>query len=434
MKQPKIERALEYLDDQYIREACGYEVDEPATPAEPEPIQPPVRRRTRAVSRVAWIAAAASFVLVLGGVFLALRLGREEPVPPPPPTVIAFDVNPSLELQIDSDRTVIETHALNTDAEVVLADTNLVGLPLDTAVDNLVVALLHHGYINAEHNTILVSVDGDEISADDLQAELSARITEQLKVQEIDASVITQTYDRTETAAPLPEKQEISAAKAALIRKIQAAVLPGTENMTYEELAAMSLDDLNAIILQNPHLLVDGLDAMNRLYDNLLPPEDALQAVLRSAQVKKSEVSDLAIDLYRLKAHDICVYVIQFATEENAYRYQIVGGEKTAGTLCAPGDIIERRMAPLSDSATLWSSASIRDSFLHRDEVWQCVREIAGIGVGEQISFTMTLTVGTKGHPAYTVTFVRGDARESILLDAQTGQLLHRTIMQPGKY
>ncbi len=419
MKQPKIERALAYLDDQYIKEACDFDANGTEHPAP--------SRRSR--SRAAWLILAASLVLVLSGTFLLLRLIREDPATTPPATVIAFDVNPSLELQIDRDRMVTDMQALNADAETVLSDTDLVGLPLESAVDHLVAALLHHGYLNAEHNAILVSVDGEDTAdAEALRASLYVRITEQLKDRAIEASVITQTYDRTETAAPLPAAQEISTAKAALIRKIRAAAMPGTEDMTYEELALMSIDDLNRIIVQNPHLLVEGLDAMRTMFYNLLAPQDALQAVLRSAQVRKSEVSDLTIDLSPIKAYPICVYVIQFATEENAYRYQIVGGEMTAGTLCAVGDIIERRTVALRDSATLWDFASVRDQFLHKDEVWTCVRTLEGIGVGENNHFTLTLGE-IYGGPAYTVTFTRESFRCTLVLDAYTGELLYRTMV-----
>ena len=67
-------------------------------------------------------------------------------------TVIGIDVNPSIELKINKNETVIDAVALNSDAEVILDEMKLSGVDYNVAVNALIGSMLKNGYIDELKN------------------------------------------------------------------------------------------------------------------------------------------------------------------------------------------------------------------------------------------------------------------------------------------
>ena len=82
------------------------------------------RRKRRVISLLA------ALVIVVGG-FGVYSFLEEEKVA----SIVTLDVNPSIELRVDSDEDIIEVKALNSDAEKVLQGMKLKGADVDTAVN-----------------------------------------------------------------------------------------------------------------------------------------------------------------------------------------------------------------------------------------------------------------------------------------------------------
>lgn len=70
-----------------------------------------------------------------------------------------MDVNPSIELKIDSNNRVIKVVANNADAETILQSMDITGSTLDTAVYAIIGSMTTHGYLTDATNSVLVSVD-----------------------------------------------------------------------------------------------------------------------------------------------------------------------------------------------------------------------------------------------------------------------------------
>ena len=98
-----------------------------------------------------WVAAAAVFVLaVLGGGFYAAQT---------PGGVATLDANPSIELTVNKLGRVLSVRARNADAQIVLDELELRNQPLQTAADAIVTELRADGYVSADTNSILVTVE-----------------------------------------------------------------------------------------------------------------------------------------------------------------------------------------------------------------------------------------------------------------------------------
>ena len=128
------------------------------------------------------VAVAAALALVLTGGWFGLQLGRSSnPVSPAgSPTALAaitFDVNPSVELVVDTNEIVTDAVALNDDGATALGGMDLVGTNLETATNALIGSFLTNGYLDELQNAILVSVENYGGDSTALESELSERVS-----------------------------------------------------------------------------------------------------------------------------------------------------------------------------------------------------------------------------------------------------------------
>ena len=146
-----IKNAIDEMTPDILDDLMG-ELDSAAVPELPE--NPMPKRRKRRV----WyssIAACAATLLIAVGLFNMLHTGDE---------VCAFvnlDVNPSVELSINDDNTVVSVSALNEDGEKILDGMDLKGTEIKVACNALIGSMVKNGYLSDLSNSVLVSlVDG----------------------------------------------------------------------------------------------------------------------------------------------------------------------------------------------------------------------------------------------------------------------------------
>lgn len=116
-----------------------------------------------------------SFIVLFAVV--ATIMGCESTLEAAENTYVTIDINPSVELIVSASDKVIEANALNEDAEVLLAELDLIGMDLDDAVDLIIETSIELGYISVDEDTeTYVSVSA--ISCDEA---LQERIKESVK-------------------------------------------------------------------------------------------------------------------------------------------------------------------------------------------------------------------------------------------------------------
>ncbi len=345
MKIPKFLRAMEHIDEDLILEV-----------AEEEKAPP---RPSRKKQWVTFGAVAATFALLLTGIFaLPMLIESDSPLPPSGTTpdsgilqlvpgqslptqtdvggtgrpslpvgtlnaTIALDVNPSLEIEIDEEGQVIRICAINEDAEIIIHDLAEYGTDLGAAMDAIMDAMVANGFLSAEKNDILLSVDtGDTALSTSLRETLSAHIKEHLNASNIEASILTQSYDKSQE--PPTAETGVSQSKSSLCRAIFDAGLSG---MTWSELAELTIEELNAIVEEAPHLLVDGYSMWRRqdpsTLHGLMFPQDALDIALAYSHLTEEDVSSIHIELERHEINRDGFFIVTFEAAGMVYRHEI---------------------------------------------------------------------------------------------------------------
>lgn len=162
-------------------------------------------------------------------------------------SVISLDVNPSIELKINRQERVLSCTPLNGDAVEVLFEmdggADLEGAKLDVAVNAVVGALVRHGYLDSITSALLISVeDRDQARADRLQAELTESVSSLLGQES--AAVYGQSVPQDAELTQLAQANSISPGKALLVNRVLAL----NDSLSFEKLAALSVEELNQLI------------------------------------------------------------------------------------------------------------------------------------------------------------------------------------------
>lgn len=177
------------------------------------------------------IALAAAFAVVIGlssGAYSYLM----------PKATVEIDVNPSIEMRINSREHIVSCTANNEDAKKIIGGMDLRGTDIDVAVNALIGSMLRTGYLSDAKNSVLVSVTDKA-----LEAKLADEISDLLNASIGSSAVMSQTIDSTGGTDILADEYSISQGKAALISDIVAA----DPTLEFSELAKLGVNDLNLL-------------------------------------------------------------------------------------------------------------------------------------------------------------------------------------------
>ena len=90
--------------------------------------------------------------------------------------VIGIDVNPSLELSINSKNKVVSVNTNNDDAIKVIGDMNLKGTDVLVAMNAIFGSMVKNGYINDNENSILISLVHGEYNVNKLANDVYSQL------------------------------------------------------------------------------------------------------------------------------------------------------------------------------------------------------------------------------------------------------------------
>lgn len=213
-------------------------VQAPAQQPEEEKVVPMPERGRRRGAWKRWAAAAAVFFLaVLGGGLYATQV---------PGGVATLDANPSIELTVNKLGRVLSARACNPDAQFVLDDLELRNQSLQTAADEIVATMQTDGYLSADTNSVLVTVEagkGDTRLRDRLAAAVENAQTD----CDMEPAVLAQVLEGDPGLEAYASAMGVSAGKAMLIRQISAQV----QELTGSELVGLPINDLNILAASN---------------------------------------------------------------------------------------------------------------------------------------------------------------------------------------
>ena len=215
--------------------------EQPVTPADgsewyldPSGAKAPAHRR--------WLGAVAACLVLclLAGVFFQAM----------PTASVFLDVNPSISLRVNYRNRVTKVTACNRDAVEILEDMDLSGTDLDVALYAILGSMVHHGYLTADTDTVLVSVhSGNQSRADELESEVADIVSQGLREMIQAGEVISHQLEDGEIT-PDPSEPELSPGKAAFIDDLKEKY-PQLDDADLED---MSIDEIVS------QLQEDGLD------------------------------------------------------------------------------------------------------------------------------------------------------------------------------
>ena len=200
------------------------------------------------------VAACLAVVLLAGGGVLYQQANAVA-------SVVSLDVNPSIELKVNSSEKVLVCTPLNDDAKAILADmsngADLKGAKLDVAVNAIVGSLVRNGYLDSISSAIMISVeDKDAARAEKLQRELTSTVDGVLQTSEAKAAVLTQTLTQDAAREQQARENSISTGKAALVNRVL-AINPA---LKFDALAKLSVEELKDLAEAGAPAMLIGTD------------------------------------------------------------------------------------------------------------------------------------------------------------------------------
>ncbi len=362
-----------------------------------------------------WIGAiAACLALLLLGTGALLALRQTDAVA----SVISLDVNPSIELKVDSRERVIACTPLNDDAKAVLADMDggkdLKNAKLDVAVNAVVGSLLRSGYLTRLSSALMISVeDTDMTRAEKLRRELNAAVDAILQSGESKAAVLTQTVTQDETLEKLAEQNHISTGKAALVSRIREK----NPALSFEALAKLSVGELKDLQKTGAAALPIGLQKAEEL-------AKAAYAKASSAKLLSCE-TDAELD-------DTPPHYEVELKNENGEEYEYKLDAFTGAILSVKQDIDDD--TPVSRPSATTPAAKPSGSTTAATKVTKpadigyagaLAAALKRAGLTEaQVRETEIEPDFEDGRAVYEVEFVSGENEYEITVDAATGKIL----------
>lgn len=268
------------------------------------------------------VAVAAALALVLTGGWFGLQFGRSSnPAAPGSNPValaaITFDVNPSVELVVDTNEIVTDAVALNDDGATALGGMDLVGTNLETATNALIGSFLTNGYLDELQNAILVSVENYGGDSTALETELSARVSDLLSSGGLEGAVLSQTISTTDDLTSLAQQYGISTGKAALIQEIMAQ----DNTLTMDALAQLSITEL-ALVAENRNLSVSTVSQTGAVSNGgAMDSSAALEIACQQVGISSADAQNPSVELDGWQGS--MIYEVEFCYAGTEYEYDL---------------------------------------------------------------------------------------------------------------
>ena len=281
------------------------------------PISAPKRRKCI----LPWIAAAC-LALAIGGGVAGVRYQQANAVA----SVVSLDVNPCVRLEVNREEKVLSATPVNDDANQILDGMDLTGTDLEVAVNAIIGSLLKHGYVDELANSVLISVEDDDLTRGAaLEEKLTGEISQVLESASINGAILSQSFATDDALQQKAEEYGISQGKAALIQTL----VDSSSHLTFESLVGLSINELN--LLANSEAAAD-LTGQNGEQESIrstgtasqsgyVGVDAATQTALTHAGVQQSQLDYLEAD-YDYEDGRM-VYEVEFGVSGVEYEYDI---------------------------------------------------------------------------------------------------------------
>lgn len=370
----------------------------------PQPVPVPVPAPRRPVWKP--LAAAAVFVLLLGGIFGYRALDKNV-------CTVTVDINPSVTLTVNRLGRVKAVDTGNADAAALLTDVDLAGKRTQDALGTLADALADADYLTDADNTLLVTVEGASAArAQKLGKAVYDAAQASAQKRQFSAAVLCQQAADAEQTRTDADTWQVSPGKAALAETIALQ----TQLDTAQALSALPVQDL-LVLAETYDVTFDAAQLYGTVSRDGYRSEDDVRAIVGGDAAV--DPADCTQELTQYGGQ--LAYRVRFAAADGEYCYTIAARtgdildvqrpEKPAQTPEAPAkpDVPDDPTGPT-------------DSEISISEALRRVLQELGISLPE-IRDVDVQRVQVSGRDAYHITFTANGKPYSFYVDTHDGDI-----------
>lgn len=174
-------------------------------------------------------------------------------------SIIAIDVNPSVEISLNKSYKVLSVRANNIDGEKLIENKNFKNQGCDDVIAELTTSLSKQGYIDKDKNSILVSVSSpNEVKAAEVKSRVVTDIKTTLHKEQIEPVIYNQSIPDKDTNEldKLAKKYHISFGKMKLIHSL----IEKDPTLTIKELAELPIQEIPNYVEERQIKIADVID------------------------------------------------------------------------------------------------------------------------------------------------------------------------------
>lgn len=312
--------------------------------------------------------------------------------------VIGIDVNPSLELSINSKNKVVSVNTNNDDAIKVIGDMNLKGTDVLVAMNAIFGSMVKNGYINDNENSILISLVHGEYNVN----KLANDVYSQLQNEKVNSSILTLNTNTNDYDNELSKKYNISVSKVKLIKSI----INKNSLYKFEDLCKLSTNDLNILanssINKNEEVSTIG-SASTSKYISIDIVKDI---VFKHAKVENKNVTNLEIE-YDYENGNM-IYDVEFHCNNIEYDYEVDA---------VSGKILKIEIENKNNN----NNNNSNNKYLSKNKIEEIAIKKANVSKYYDYDIEFEFKGGT---PIYEVEFETDGAEYEIEIDAKNGNII----------
>ena len=314
--------------------------------------------------------------------------------------IIGIDVNPSLELGINSKNKVVSVNTNNDDAIKVIGDMNLKGTDVLVAMNAIFGSMVKNGYINDSENSILISLVDGEYNVD----KLANDVYNNLQNEKINSSILTLNTNTSDYDNELSKKYNISVPKVKLIKSI----INKNSLYRFEDLSKLNTNELNILannsINKNEEVSTIG-SASTSKYISIDIVKDI---VFKHAKVENKNIVNLEIE-YDYENGNM-IYDVEFDYNNIEYDYEVDA---------VSGKILESEIENKNKDSNNNNNSS--NTYLSKDKIKEIALKKANVSKYYDYDIEFKFKGGT---PIYEVEFETDSAEYDIKINAKNGNII----------
>jgi hypothetical protein len=158
-----------------------------------------------------------------------------------PLSFVTISINPDVQLGLDENDKVVEVNAVNSDADVLTSDLNLIGLDANEASNKVIDAAMETGYLDEysdENAVVVTTVNDNEENRKALEQKIITKMNEHFETRKIYPVLVAKGLDDNLKAEA--DKYNISYGKMLLIE----SALALNNTLSKDQLINMSIKDI----------------------------------------------------------------------------------------------------------------------------------------------------------------------------------------------